>query len=37
MLLQVAKDGSKGLILPTHEKNLYIKLDEAKLRELESL
>ncbi len=35
--LRRAKDGPKGLVLPTHEKNLYIKLDEAKLRELEAL
>ena len=35
--LRRAKDGPKGLVLPTHEKNLYIKLDEAKLRALEDM
>ncbi|MCR5724042.1 MAG: NFACT RNA binding domain-containing protein [Treponema sp.] len=35
--LRRAKNGPKGLVLPTHEKNLYIKLDESKLRELEDL
>jgi predicted ribosome quality control (RQC) complex YloA/Tae2 family protein len=33
--LRRAKDGPKGLVLPTHEKNLHIKVDERRLRELE--
>ncbi len=33
--LRRAKNGPKGLVLPTNEKNLFIKLDEQKLRELE--
>ncbi len=33
--LRRAKNGPKGLVLPTNEKNLFIKLDEKKLRELE--
>ena len=33
--LRRAKNGPKGLVLPTNEKNLFIKLDESKLRELE--
>ncbi len=32
--LRRAKNGPKGLVLPTNEKNLFIKLDEAKLRRL---
>jgi predicted ribosome quality control (RQC) complex YloA/Tae2 family protein len=35
--LRRAKDGPKGLVLPTHEKNLLIKLDEEKLRKLDEL
>jgi predicted ribosome quality control (RQC) complex YloA/Tae2 family protein len=35
--LRRAKDGPKGLVLPTHEKNLHIKLDEEKLRTLDDL
>ncbi|MDR0451279.1 MAG: NFACT family protein [Treponema sp.] len=33
--LRRAKDGPKGLVLPTQEKNLHIKVDEKRLRELE--
>ncbi|MBQ9539500.1 MAG: DUF814 domain-containing protein, partial [Treponema sp.] len=33
--LRRAKDGPKGLVIPTQEKNLFIKLDEGKLRELD--
>lgn len=32
--LRRAKNGPKGLVLPTNEKNLHIKLDEALLRGL---
>ena len=35
--LRRAKNGPKGLVLPTNEKNLYIKLDDTKLRKLEML
>lgn len=34
--LRRAKNGPKGLVLPTQEKNLFIKLDDKKLRELEN-
>ena len=34
--LRRAKDGPKGLVIPTQEKNLHIKLDETRLRTLES-
>ena len=34
--LRRAKNGPKGLVLPTNEKNLFIKLDEEKMRKLES-
>jgi predicted ribosome quality control (RQC) complex YloA/Tae2 family protein len=34
--LRRAKDGPKGLVIPTQEKNLNIKMDEARLRALES-
>jgi predicted ribosome quality control (RQC) complex YloA/Tae2 family protein len=34
--LRRAKDGPKGLVIPTQEKNLRIKLDEKRLKELES-
>ena len=34
--LRRAKDGPKGLVIPTQEKNLHVKLDEQRLRELES-
>jgi len=33
--LRRAKNGPKGLVIPTQEKNLHIKLDTQKLRELE--
>lgn len=33
--LRRAKDGPKGLVIPTQEKNLFIRLDEKKLRELD--
>jgi predicted ribosome quality control (RQC) complex YloA/Tae2 family protein len=33
--LRRAKDGPKGLVLPTQEKNLHIKTDEGRLKELE--
>ncbi len=35
--LRRAKNGPKGLVLPTNEKNLFIKLDESKLRKLEEV
>ncbi|MDR0301456.1 MAG: NFACT RNA binding domain-containing protein, partial [Treponema sp.] len=34
--LRRAKDGPKGLVIPTQEKNLHVKLDEARLRVLEN-
>jgi len=34
--LRRAKDGPKGLVIPTQEKNLSIKLDESRLRVLEN-
>jgi len=34
--LRRAKNGPKGLVIPTQEKNLHIKLDPDRLRELES-
>ncbi|MDR0553232.1 MAG: NFACT family protein [Treponema sp.] len=34
--LRRAKGGPPGLVLPTHEKNLRVRLDPARLRELES-
>jgi len=33
--LRRAKDGPKGLVIPTQEKNLHIKLHAGRLRELE--
>ncbi|MGP1587170.1 MAG: NFACT RNA binding domain-containing protein [Treponemataceae bacterium] len=33
--LRRAKNGAKGLVLPTHEKNLTIKLDNERLRLME--
>jgi predicted ribosome quality control (RQC) complex YloA/Tae2 family protein len=33
--LRRAKDGPKGLVIPTQEKNLHVKLDEERLRILE--
>ena len=35
--LRRAKNGPKGLVIPTQEKNLAVKLDEQRLRELRSL
>ena len=35
--LRRAKDGPKGLVIPTQEKNLSVKLDEERLKELRSL
>jgi predicted ribosome quality control (RQC) complex YloA/Tae2 family protein len=35
--LRRAKDGPKGLVLPTQEKNLHIVLDEDRLRSLKEL
>jgi predicted ribosome quality control (RQC) complex YloA/Tae2 family protein len=34
--LRRAKNGPKGLVIPTQEKNLHIKIDENRLRELEN-
>jgi predicted ribosome quality control (RQC) complex YloA/Tae2 family protein len=34
--LRRAKGGPKGLVIPTQEKNLRVKLDDRRLRELES-
>jgi predicted ribosome quality control (RQC) complex YloA/Tae2 family protein len=34
--LRRAKNGPKGLVIPTQEKNLHVKLDEKRLRELEA-
>jgi predicted ribosome quality control (RQC) complex YloA/Tae2 family protein len=34
--LRRAKNSPKGLVIPTQEKNLHVKLDEKRLRELES-
>ncbi|GHT94991.1 hypothetical protein FACS1894141_2770 [Spirochaetia bacterium] len=33
--LRRAKNGPKGLVLPTQEKNLHVKIEEQRLRELE--
>jgi predicted ribosome quality control (RQC) complex YloA/Tae2 family protein len=33
--LRRAKNGPKGLVIPTREKNLHITLDEKRLKELE--
>ncbi|MDR1972811.1 MAG: NFACT family protein [Treponema sp.] len=33
--LRRAKNGPKGLVLPTQEKNLHVRVDEKRLRELE--
>lgn len=33
--LRRAKNGPKGLVLPTHEKNITIKVDEKRLKKLE--
>jgi len=34
--LRRAKDGPKGLVIPTQEKNLHIKVDETRLSSLEN-
>jgi predicted ribosome quality control (RQC) complex YloA/Tae2 family protein len=34
--LRRAKDGPKGLVLPTQEKNLHIRVEASRLRELEA-
>ena len=34
--LRRAKGGPKGLVIPTQEKNLYVKVEDKRLRELES-
>jgi predicted ribosome quality control (RQC) complex YloA/Tae2 family protein len=34
--LRRAKDGPKGLVIPTQEKNLHVKLDDGRLRSLET-
>ena len=33
--LRRAKNGPKGLVLPTNEKNILIKIEDARLRKLE--
>jgi predicted ribosome quality control (RQC) complex YloA/Tae2 family protein len=35
--LRRAKDAPKGTVLPSHEKNLSVKVDEARIRELRAL
>ncbi len=35
--LRRAKNGPKGLVLPSHEKNITIELDEKRLKRLDSL
>ena len=35
--LRRAKNGPKGLVLPTQEKNLLVKIDEQRLRKLDEL
>ena len=35
--LRRAKNGPKGLVLPTHERNLFVKLDAERLRALEDM
>ncbi|MCL2231351.1 MAG: NFACT family protein [Treponema sp.] len=34
--LRRAKDGPKGLVIPTQEKNLHVKLEDERLRSLEN-
>jgi len=34
--LRRAKDGPKGLVIPTQEKNLHVKVEEERLRSLEN-
>jgi predicted ribosome quality control (RQC) complex YloA/Tae2 family protein len=33
--LRRARNGPRGLVIPTQEKNLHIKIDDDRLRELE--
>ncbi|MDR2094015.1 MAG: NFACT family protein [Treponema sp.] len=33
--LRRAKNGPKGLVIPTQEKNIHVKMEEARLKELE--
>jgi len=35
--LRKPKEGKKGLVLPTKEKNLYVKLDESRIQRLKNL
>ncbi len=35
--LRRVKDGPKGLVTPTQEKNLFVKIDEKRMQELRSL
>lgn len=35
--LRRAKDGPKGLVIPTQEKNLRVKIDDARMRDLRRL
>jgi len=35
--LRRAKDGPKGLVIPTQEKNLHVRIDQSRLRDLRSL
>jgi predicted ribosome quality control (RQC) complex YloA/Tae2 family protein len=35
--LRRAKDGPKGLVIPTQEKNLFVRVNEARIRELRTL
>ncbi len=35
--LRRAKNGPKGMVLPTHEKNLCIKVDKERLQKLDKL
>lgn len=35
--LRRAKNGPKGLVIPTQEKNLHVRIEEARLRELRAL
>jgi predicted ribosome quality control (RQC) complex YloA/Tae2 family protein len=34
--LRRAKDGPKGLVLPTQEKNLHVRVESSRLKELET-
>jgi predicted ribosome quality control (RQC) complex YloA/Tae2 family protein len=34
--LRRAKDGPKGLVIPTQEKNLHVRVEAERLKELES-